>query len=155
MTTTTKMMTRRPHKKRAPRVVRRAIQNLVAYVQRVYQTYTDEKGNWVATDVTCYAVPSKRQHVVAFSMMSNPIAKITTETSTSDIHIELFYAPSYSLELDRMVLKREKRTVQAIIEEPNIITLFFDKGHYTEYPNTSDLVDTLVRCNLLLDNYGD
>ena len=152
MTTTKMMMTRRPHNKRA----RRAIQNLVAYVQRVYQTYTDEKGNWVATDVTCYAVPSKRQHVVAFSMMmSNPIAKITT-TETSDIHIELFYAPSYSLELDRMVLKREKRTVQAIIEEPNIIiTLFFDKGHYTEYPNTSDLVDTLVRCNLLLDNYGD
>ena len=141
-----------PRKKRARRVVRRAIQNLVAYVQRVYQTYTDEKGNWVATDVTCYAVPSKRQHVVGFSM-SNPIAKIT-ETSTSDIKIELFYAPSYSLELDQTVLKREKRTVQAIIEEPNI-TLFFDKGHYTEYPNTSELVDTLVRCNLLLDNYGD
>ena len=127
------------------------IDDVVSYVKRVYQTFPNETGEWVATNVVHLEVPSKNQHIVGFAV-ANPIIKIT-ETSKSEVVIEVFYTPHYSLELDETVLRRAspKRTVQVIVEEQTT-TLFFDKGHSTRCPTTRGLVDALVRSNLLLDN---
>ena len=130
------------------------VADVVSYVQRVYQTFPNETGEWVATNVVHLEVPSKNQHIVGFAV-ANPIIKIT-ETSKSEIVIEVFYTPHYSMELDETVLRRAspKRTVQVIVEEQTI-TLFFDKGHSTRCPTTRGLVEALVHSNLLLDNFED
>jgi hypothetical protein len=130
------------------------IDDVAAYVQRVYQTFPNETGEWIATNVERHHIPSKNQHIVGFAL-ANPIIKIT-ETSKSEIVIEVFYTPHYSLELDETVLRRAspKRTVQVIVEAQTI-TLFFDKGHSTRCPTTRGLVEALVHNNLLLDNFED
>ena len=130
------------------------IQDIVDYVQRVYASFPNEQGEWTAADVVYQPVPSKNQHIMGFSH-ANPILKIT-ESSKSEIIVELFYTPEYSLELDDTVLKRvsSKRTVQAFIDDKGI-TLFYNTGHSCQYLNATSLVNVLVGSNLLLDTCYD